>query len=289
MHFILVSIICSVLVGVLLKIVKKSNLSFYQIITWNYVFALVLTYIVYRPEYRVDLSLSTGSILITLCLLLPIIFIFQAKAIQYNGIVKTDIAQRLSLFISIVASYFIFQEHFNGYKIIGLLFAFTAIFFTLYKKNNHEKAKKNKSYYLLFVLLGFGVIDILFKKVAALSEMKFTEVLFSIFIGALIVSVLISTYYILKEKEKEKFDLKNALWGLGVGVLNFGNISLYIKAHQTLASNPSTVFAGMNMGVILLGSCIGIVVFKEKLSRINYVGIVLAIISILFITYSQMK
>jgi drug/metabolite transporter (DMT)-like permease len=287
MHFILFSLICSVLVGVLLKIVKKNNLSFYQIITWNYVFALLLTHFVYQPEFKTDISIPTGSILITLCFLLPVIFIFQAKAIQYNGIVKTDIAQRLSLFISIVASYFLFKETFNFYKIIGLLFAFSAIFFTLYKKNKTEIKEKNKWHFLLLVLLGFGIIDVLFKQISALSEMQFTEVLYIVFLGALLISIIISTYYMVIKKET--FNVKNILWGLGVGVLNFGNISLYIKAHQALSGNPSTVFAGMNMGVILLGSCIGIVIFKEKLSKTNYVGIVFAIISILFITYSQLK
>ncbi|MGH2665425.1 EamA family transporter [Flavobacterium sp.] len=286
MLYVILSIICSVMVGVLLKIAKKNDLSFYQIITWNYVFALFLTYIVYKPEYNVDFSLSTGAILLTLCFLLPVIFIFQAKAIRYNGIVKTDIAQRLSLFLSIVASYFIFQEEFGFYKIIGLLFAFTAIFFTLYKKSKADTKKKNKWHFLLLVLFGFGIIDVLFKKISSLSEMTFTEVLFFIFFGALTISATISGYYILNRKEK--FGLNNILWGLGVGVLNFGNISFYIKAHQALSANPSTVFAGMNMGVILLGSCIGIFVFKEKMTQLNYVGIVLSIISILFITYAQL-
>jgi hypothetical protein len=34
---------------------------------------------------------------------------------------------------------------------------------------------------------------------------------------------------------------------------NFGNILFYLKAHQAFADNPSTVFAAMNMGVIILG------------------------------------
>jgi multidrug transporter EmrE-like cation transporter len=38
----------------------------------------------------------------------------------------------------------------------------------------------------------------------------------------------------------------------------------------------------MNIGVILLGSAVGVLIFREKLSRLNYAGIVLALISILF-------
>lgn len=286
MLYVILSIVCSVLVGVLLKTVKKNNFSFYQIITWNYVFALLLTYIVFQPKYKADFSFSTGAILLTLCLLLPVIFIFQAKAIRYNGIVKTDIAQRLSLFISIIASYFIFKETFSSYKIIGLILAFAAIFFTLYKKKP-ENGKGTNWYFLLLVLGGFGIIDVLFKKISSLSEMTFTEVLFFIFSGALVIASLISMYYIFTGKEK--FSFNNIIWGLGVGVFNFANISFYIKAHQALSSNPSTVFAGMNMGVILLGSAVGIFVFKEKMTKLNYIGIALSIVSILFIAYSQLK
>jgi len=43
----------------------------------------------------------------------------------------------------------------------------------------------------------------------------------------------------------------------------------------------------MNMGVIILGSLAGILLFKEKMTKWNYLGILLAIISIIFITFSQ--
>ncbi|WP_431295071.1 hypothetical protein [Pedobacter sp. P26] len=60
-----------------------------------------------------------------------------------------------------------------------------------------------------------------------------------------------------------------------------------MKAHKALAENPSTVFAAMNLGVIIIGTLIGIIAFKEKLSKLNYVGIVLAIAAVIFITLSQ--
>ncbi len=284
MYFILLSIICSVFVGVLLKIARKKELSIYQIISWNYVFALISLLIFYNPKINTSFSLPTGIITVSLIFLLPIIFVFQAKAIKYSGIVKTDIVQRLSLFISISFSLFVAKEVFNSYKIIGLVVAFIAIFFTFYKKHQTE-TNQNKSYYLLFVLCGFGIIDILFKKVATIGDLSFTELLLLVFSGAFIVSLLISGYNI--SQKREIFSIKNLYWGILVGVLNFGNISFYIKAHQSLSSNPSTVFIAMNMGVILLGSIIGILYFKEKLSKLNYIGLVLSLVSIALIAFSQ--
>ena len=88
---------------------------------------------------------------------------------------------------------------------------------------------------------------------------------------------------------KIKLQLVNVVCGLILGFFNFGNILFYMKAHKAFAENPSTVFAGMNMGVIVLGSFVGVVAFKEKLSKINYLGILLALVAIVFITLSQLN
>ena len=72
-----------------------------------------------------------------------------------------------------------------------------------------------------------------------------------------------------------------------LGVANFGNILFYLKAHQALAGKPSTVFSAMNIGVVTLGAIVGLLIFKEKLSALNKLGIVLAIVAIVIIAYTQ--
>jgi drug/metabolite transporter (DMT)-like permease len=284
MWYVVLSIICSVSVGILLKIAKRFQVNIFQIITWNYATALVLTYAIFKPQVKESLEQIPIELLVSLAILLPIVFLFQNTSIKNTGIVKTDIAQRLSLFIPILASYFIFKETFTTYKIIGLIFGFTAIFFTLSKKTEIKNSNTNWIYPLL-VLFGFGIIDTLFKRMATISEMPFTSNLFFIFCGALLLSILIVLYKVIIQKETIKFE--NSYWGIGIGILNFGNIVFYLNAHKALQNNPSTVFAGMNMGVIILGSIVGIILFKENLSKLNYIGIFLAIVSIIFISISQ--
>ena len=284
MWFVILSVICSVSVGIFLKVAKRYNLNIFQLITFNYLSALLLTYTVYQPEVTKSYESIPYNLFISLAILLPVIFVIQAISIKKTGIVKTDIAQRLSLFIPLIASYYLFNENFTTLKIFGFIIGFSAIFFTLNKKSN----KKSSNWiYPLLVLLGFGIIDILFKKVAVFKEFNFTTSLFLIFCGAFIVSILFLIGKIIVKKEQ--IQMKNVLWGLALGILNFGNILFYLKAHKALAENPSTVFAGMNMGVIILGSLAGILLFKEKMTKWNYFGIVLAIISIIIITLSQLK
>ena len=73
--------------------------------------------------------------------------------------------------------------------------------------------------------------------------------------------------------------------GLLLGLLNFGNILFYIKAHHAFAGDPTLVFAGMNLGVIVLGTLTGALAFKEKISAVNQAGIVLALAAIYSLFY----
>lgn len=285
MWSILISLFCSVTVGVLFKIAKQHRVVFMQIIGWNYLVALLLAKFIFSPDLSTfSISDLPISILSGLWILLPVVFLFQALSLKHVGIVKTDIAQRLSLFIPILASYFLFNETFTPFKIGGIIFAFTAIFFTLYKSDSQSEEKTQWQYPLL-VLFGFGVIDVLFKKMVSLSGISFTTSLYLTFIGALVIAWIINLYQI--ASKKQKFAIKNLFWGIGLGLLNFGNIYFYLKAHTELSENPSTVFATMNMGVIILGSLIGVLFFKEKLNRKNYFGILLALIAVVLIMISQ--
>lgn len=286
MFYIVLSIICSVSVGALLKFSKRYSFDIVQVIAMNYLFALLLCYFTFNSDVAVIDSNSPWKIYTALAILLPSVFLLLAASIKHIGIVKTDIAQRLSLFIPILAAYFIFREDFNNLKLIGLLIGFPAIFLTLSKKTTAETSE-NKWVFPVLVLLGFGIIDILFKQIALQKNIPYTTSLFVVFCGALALALCFSAYSI--GVKKNKIRLQNLIIGAFLGILNFGNILFYLKAHKEFAENPSTVFAAMNLGVIVLGSLVGIIAFKEKVSAKNYIGIVLALASIVFITLSQLQ
>ena len=46
----------------------------------------------------------------------------MSKAVEFAGIVRSDAAQRLSLFLPIVASFIIFHETLSQPKIVGINF-----------------------------------------------------------------------------------------------------------------------------------------------------------------------
>lgn len=284
MLFLVLSILCSVIVGVIFKITRKYNGNPIQIIVFNYVVALALCYFTFTPNLAEVNANAPWNIYIAIGVLLPFVFLSLVASIKHMGIVKTDAAQRLSLFIPILAAWLIFKEEFNVYKVIGIVIGFLALMFILRKQSENSQ---NKWIFPAAVLLGFGVIDILFKQIALYTTLPYPTSLFVVFCIALAIAVLIVIYEI--GIKNVKLESKNILFGALVGIFNFGNILFYLKAHKAFAENPSTVFAGMNMGVIVLGSVVGLLFFKEKLSKINFIGIFLALISIVFIVISQFK
>jgi len=277
MIYIFISVCCSVFVSVLLKLAKRYEIDTRQAIAWNYSIAGILTWLIFKPEIP-EFSETLYPVYIALGLLLPSLFLVLAFSVQYTGIVKTDVAQRLSLFIPVLAAFLIFNEAYSLIKITGIVIAFIAIIFSIPWQKQTENSH---SYWIypLIVFIGMGIIDILFKQIARIENIPFTSSLLVVFTLAFIISVLYLLYQMLKNGLK--LTIINFICGWILGIANFGNIVFYLKAHQNLSNQPSLVFSAMNIGVILLGSAVGIILFREKLSRLNYAGIILALISIL--------
>jgi drug/metabolite transporter (DMT)-like permease len=286
MFYIILSICCSVTVSVLLKLARRYQIDVYQAITWNYSAAIFLTWFFFRPQLG---SLPNAPILtyLPLGILFPLLFIVIATSVRVSGIVRTDVAQRLSLFIPVMAAFLIFGEKSGLIKIAGIALGLIAMICLVpwRQKGAVRRRSSNSWFYLLVILLGMGLIDVLLKNVAKINGISFGTSLFIIFILAFIVSVLGLIYLIFTRKTR--FSWPHILIGWVLGAANFGNILFYIKGLKALASSPSIVFSSMDIGVIVLGSFVGVFVFKEKLSRLNLAGIILAILAIMIIYYPE--
>ena len=116
MHNLIFAILCSVAVSVLLKVARKKNIIIEQAIAFNYIVAISLSYFLLKPDFKgLEFTeyLAQGDstpIFLALGILLPTVFIIMSKAVEFAGIVRSDAAQRLSLFLPIVASFIIFHE-----------------------------------------------------------------------------------------------------------------------------------------------------------------------------------
>ncbi len=273
------AIACSVAVSVLLKLARSHNLQIAQSILVNYAVASALTLLLLKPNLAVLAEPSIHwLLLISLGILLPSVFFIMAKAVAHAGIALSDAAQRLSLFIPLLMAFLIFAEPLNMSKLAGIVLALAALMGLIYRPNKgSRKNTKQATWVLIGVWLGYGVIDVTFKQLAKTGA-AFSASLLASFVlsGCLLLLWLLV--------RKTKWHPASLAAGIILGLFNFGNIYAYIRAHQTFPENPTLVFTAMNIGVISLGALIGVLLFKEKLHRVNVLGIALAVAAIVLLT-----
>ena len=285
MQLILAAALCSVLVSILLKICKRKGFDPMQMICWNYAVASFLCFFWFKPDLVHISPVNTPWwLILTLGLLLPSVFLCLSKSLQTAGIVKTEVAQRLSVVLSLGAAYFIFNEQFGALKLFGIGLGITAVLCILYShRNNHAQSGSSASgmLYLASVWIGYALVDILLKYTTGLG-VQFAVALNLMFICAFIFSLL---YILLTTKRVGS--ISNIALGLLLGLLNFSNIALYVKAHMLLKDTPAIVFAGMNIMVVILGVLSGLLFFKEKLKTSTSIGLGLGIMSVLCLAYAM--
>ena len=284
MHNLIIAVLCSVAVSVLLKVARKRNIAIQQAIAFNYIVALSLSWFLLKPDFKglefTDFIAQSENtpIFLALGILLPSVFIIMSKAVEFAGIVRSDAAQRLSLFLPILAAFLIFHETLSQSKVVGIVLAFVGLFCLLSKPNQQSAVDFRGVLGLVGVWFGYGIIDILFKQVAK-SGGAFPTTLFIAFSLA---ACIMFIYLLFK---RTQWNVASAVGGIILGLLNFFNILFYIKAHQSFGSNPTLVFAGMNIGVICLGTITGALIFKEKISKVNWLGIVFSLCAIFCLYY----
>lgn len=279
------AILCSVSVGALIKVARSKGIEIAQSIAVNYLVAISLCFVLLKPDFKgqgiVEIVQTNPSayLFFALGILLPTVFLIQAKALEFAGIIRTDAAQRLSLFLPILAAFTLFGEAVTTNKLIALLLAFVALLCLIWKSHQGmAKGGATAVVSLVLVWVGFGVIDILFKQMAKTGSAFPLTLVISFMFAACVMFI----YLLLK---RTQWHLPSVAVGLLLGALNFGNILFYIKAHQALKDDPTIVFTGMNLGVICLGTLIGAWVFREKINKINYVGVAIAIVAIICLYY----
>lgn len=282
MELIFAAAICSVLVSVILKLCRDRGFNPAQMITWNYASASILCFLWFKPDLaHISINKTPWVLIAALGVLLPTIFYCLARSLQTAGILKTELAQRLSVVLSLSAAYFIFSEYFNTIKLIGIALGVLAVLLILFSQRKGSIDGKQGIVFLLSVWAGYALIDVLLKFASGLG-MQFAVTLNLVFICAFLLS---SIYNIVQHGSLGQ--TKNILAGLGLGLLNFANIALYVKAHMLLKDTPAIVFAGMNILVVVLGVVAGLIIFKEKLRVATVFGLIAGIMSVVCLAYAM--
>ncbi|MEA3497120.1 MAG: DMT family transporter [Bacteroidota bacterium] len=275
------SIIASTGIAVIFKFIEKYKIHTFHAIVINYFIASLLGFLLIKIDFNIKeiysyewfpLSVAIGIIFIVL-------FYLIGKSTQKAGITVTIVAVRMAVIIPITFTIIYFNESISFLKIIGIVLALIAVVFSIYR----EKATKlEKKYFFLpvVIFLGAGLVDSLIK----LSQQEYLDdnsltafitVLFSI-------SGIIGVFTVLINKSRisDLVKLKVLFWGSLLGFANFGSLYFFVKALTYSPFASSAVFGINHIGIVLFTVLLALIIFKEKLNRINQIGIVVSVIAI---------
>jgi glucose uptake protein GlcU len=274
----------SVMVSIVLKWMPRRGIDVAQAVTWNYLSAGTLCLLLLAPPLdALRAPDAPWPALLLLAFVLPSLFLVLARSVQRAGIVRTDAAQRLSLLLSLLAAFTLLGETAGAQKLAGLALGLIAIGAIVARSDPTAARGEDALIPLLTVWVGFAVVDVALKLIARAGTPFAASLLAAFalaFLGMLIVQL------VRHARGRTRLRVKNLAAGLVLGALNFGNIVCYVRAHQALPDSPAVVFASMNIGVVVLGTLAGVLLFSEKTSRWNRLGIALAILAIALIAFA---
>ncbi len=291
MLFLILSILFSAYLGIIFTFFKRFGVDAFQAIVFNY-FTCIITGSIYSGGFPLQQntlqepwmiwSFVMGSMFIAT-------FNLIARSSVQVGVTVTQTANKLSLVIPVIISFWAYGEAILPLKIVGIILALAAVILMSYNPQNKSEAGNTTGMGLaaflpVLLFLNSGFIDALTTYVQRRyihTEAIANAYLIAGFSAAALWGILVLG--IQYARGAKTFAWKHVIGGIILGVPNYFSIYFLIKALEHPSLNSSAIIPINNIGILLVVSLCGIFMFKEKLRGLNYVGLALALGAILLI------
>ncbi|RFN60104.1 DMT family transporter [Marixanthomonas ophiurae] len=289
MTALLFSILSSTLIFVVFKLFDRFKINTLHAIVVNYIVAfscglffykgdLTLAHVPEQPWFYYTLGL--GALFI-------IIFNLMAITTQKSGLSVVSVATKMSVVIPIAFGLVYYKESLGILKILGIILALVAVYLASIKTKDGIAIQKKNLIYPLLVFLGSGFIDTSIKYLEDTMVAEDEVALFSaiIFSAAACIGILILIGQ--KIRGTFSFQFKTIIGGIALGFANYFSIYYIIQALRSDILESSGVFTVNNVAIVMVSTLLGITFFKERLLRKNWIGIILAVISIFLVALAK--
>ena len=283
----LLSILSSSVLLVIFKYYDRFKVNTFQAITINYMVAAALGFALapvnYAPAELVSQPWTISAVVIGSVFIL--MFYIMAVSSQKVGVAISSVANKMSLVIPVVMGIILYNESLAGFKLIGVVAALVAVIMVTYPKKGIAIEKK----YLILpfiIFLGSGFLDTVFKYVET-HQVSSDE--FEIFCASLfLVAALVGSAVLLGNRivNNKTLETRSIIAGFALGIPNYFSIHFLLQALNIPDLESTIVFPINNTGIVLLSTLLAIVLFSEKLSKLNWGGIALALTSIFLIAFT---
>ena len=286
MIYLLLSIIASTIIFIIFKLFEKFNINILQAIVVNYCIAFTTGVLAYKGTITISQLPNLDWFYYTLVLGALFIIVFNLMAIttQRSGLSVVSVATKMSVVIPVLFGLLYYNENLGAIKLFGIGIALIAVYLTSNKSDQRTVINRKLIVLPILVFVGSGIIDTSIKFLEDAYVANNDVPLFSaiIFLAAAIIGFIIIIIQVMSGSFK--FEFKNVIAGICLGVPNYFSIYFLVKTLRSGILESSGIFAINNVSIVTLSTFAGIFLFKEKLIRKNWIGIGLAILSIILIS-----
>lgn len=260
-----------------------------QAIVYNYVTACFCGIIFQKntidisviPEYAwFPFALGLGVLFIT-------VFNLMALTTQRSGLSVVSVATKMSVVIPIIFGLVYYKESLGIFKIIGIFLALIAVYLASIKTSDGLKIKPSNIIFPILVFLGSGIIDTTLKYLEGEFIAENDIPIFSATIYAMAATIGFFILIFQASKGKFQFQIKNVIGGLALGIPNYFSVYFLVQTLRSGILDSSGVFTINNVAIVMVSTVLGILLFKEKLLTKNWIGIGLAILGIILISFDK--
>jgi len=281
MLHLLLSVLFSSAIFIVFKLFGTYKINTLQAIVFNYFTAFTIGILSHENAINyIELPSKPWFIgAIVLASLFISVFNVMAITSQKNGVSVAAVAGKMAVVIPVLFGVFLYKENLTTQKILGIVLALSAVYFITLKSKSNNTQKASLIFPIL-LFLGAGIIDTTIKYVQtnyvpSSDTNLFSGILFGLagVFGVLVYSI-----------KPTPITIKNGIAGIILGVINYYSIYYLLKALDIKNIPSAVVFSINNVTIVALCTLLGLFIFKEKLTSKNWIGIGIAIISILLIT-----
>jgi len=287
MIFIFFSVFFTALVFLILKEFQRFKIDNLQGIVVSYFVALFIGFVYSDSTLSYDYLIHKNWIWGAVCISIIFITVFNLMAItaQKGGLSVMSVANKMSVVIPIGLGVLLYKENIGFLKVTGIVLALLGVWLTS-KKEGKEKFEKRFWYLPLFIFIGSGLADSIMNHMQIFwvpqKELDVFSTSLFLFCGAIGIVVCLIKLMLGKLKPS----LYSFIGGLVLGVPNYFSIYFLLKALSQPNYESSLVFSVNNVSIVLVSVLLGVLLYQEKLSKQNYLGIGLSVLSIIVLYFA---
>lgn len=280
--YILLCASASVLIAHFLKMAETRKMSTVRVLTVNYLIATAVAFGGSGLPERTGLNDPEMVMPLLLAAFVGVIFIanffIYSKSVHHNGVGISVAAMRISLIIPVLLSILWYMELLTTAQWIGIGLVFITLWLLLPGKRKMLKEPFNAAWLLVLLFIGTGIGDGSLK----VYEEEFASVIGKEhFMGFVFLTSFLIGSAVLIWRKNWAFKPSELLLGTAIGVPNLYTAVFLIEALERM--NGAVVYSSVNVLTVLGGTLLGLLFWGDKLSRLQWSGIVLTVISIILL------